>query len=305
MILGTTNLEDEAEEGLLTAADVASATGRPLAVVHCLRLPFRYRPSGDGESALLDAARARLLGRLADLGLDSVATVLVRVGSRGRVILNAAEELHASLVVLGPHRGRRRFDHVVGSTGERVVRTSRVPCLLANRRLTLPLRRILVMTDFSPVSVDALRYVLQWLPAHPREKTTIVQVLHVHALAEPGKEATRRMDFASYLDQARAGLGKVPKVKVLPRVISSPLVVDGLLRTAEQMNPDLVVMGTEGHTPVSRMLFGSVTSAGLRRLPHPLLLVPPAGRREGLEPSENGGGADESARPDRRPGTPR
>jgi nucleotide-binding universal stress UspA family protein len=45
-------------------------------------------------------------------------------------IRQRAREVSADLIVIGPHRSRAVADRVLGSTVDRVIRTSEVPCLI-------------------------------------------------------------------------------------------------------------------------------------------------------------------------------
>ncbi len=51
-------------------------------------------------------------------------------------------------------------------------------------------------------------------------------------------------------------------------------VVEEILKTAEEISADLVVMGSHGHGPVYNLLVGSVTEGVLKAGQRPLLLVP-------------------------------
>ncbi|MES4786478.1 MAG: universal stress protein, partial [Nitrospiraceae bacterium] len=48
---------------------------------------------------------------------------------------------------------------------------------------------------------------------------------------------------------------------------------DVILEAAQEQHADLIIMGTHGRRGVSRLLFGSVTEAVLRRSPSPVLTV--------------------------------
>lgn len=51
-------------------------------------------------------------------------------------------------------------------------------------------------------------------------------------------------------------------------------VVEEILREADAINPDLIVMGRHGHGAMYNLLVGSVTEGVLKRSTRPLLLVP-------------------------------
>jgi len=73
--------------------------------------------------------------------------VEVRVGKPHEVIASTANDVHASVVVIGPHGDRPRPWRFLGTTADRVVRSSPVPVLVATTPTAHPPRRILVPVD--------------------------------------------------------------------------------------------------------------------------------------------------------------
>ena len=51
-------------------------------------------------------------------------------------------------------------------------------------------------------------------------------------------------------------------------------VVEEILKTAQEISADLIVMGSHGHGPVYHLLVGSVTEGVLKAGLRPVLLVP-------------------------------
>ncbi len=51
-------------------------------------------------------------------------------------------------------------------------------------------------------------------------------------------------------------------------------VVEEILKTAQEISADLIVMGSHGHGPVYNLLVGSVTEGVLKAGQRPVLLVP-------------------------------
>ena len=50
---------------------------------------------------------------------------------------------------------------------------------------------------------------------------------------------------------------------------------DGILKTADELQADVIVVGTHGRTGISRLRFGSVAEAIVRRSTRPVLVVGP------------------------------
>jgi nucleotide-binding universal stress UspA family protein len=72
---------------------------------------------------------------------------------------------------------------------------------------------------------------------------------------------------------------ELPEVRAADRVTRRGRAASVIAEEAADWNADLVVMGSHGRGPVTRLLEGSVTTALLTRLPTSLLIVPthPAG----------------------------
>lgn len=280
MILAASNGDHDGDQALTSAQALARARREPLRVLGCSpRPPFPQRLTRRQEQQVQEKTLKLLQQQKERVGLGADDEILVRLGSPGAVIPEVTRELGAHLVVLGPHRPRALFDDLLGSTGDIVVRTTSVPCLIANRPLAVPPRRVLIPTDFSPLSLEAIQSTLTWLAPLAAE-ATIIEVLHVQALGSEGVRV-RAVDLDSHWQKVMELVELPERVKLRPRLFSAPRVYDGVLRAAEQMEAELVVVGTHGHNFVGRLLVGSVTTACCRRLPYPLLLVPPSERLAG------------------------
>jgi nucleotide-binding universal stress UspA family protein len=286
-ILATSDLGEDADLALATAAVLATGTGAELHAFHCV--PEPVFPFWEGivddstrerwlESARLDLEWQvrRVLGEETRL-----ASLEVRIGAPAREINAAASAVAADLVVLGPHRPRTALDDLLGTTADRVVRTSAVPCLIANQQSRQPLRRVLIPTDFSDPARRALAIGVDWLVALGRAaddpSPMLVEILFVSAFASP---SARPFAVEPRLaEQARAAQERLPdgaRIRVLPRILSAPMPVDGIRRAAEQADTDLIILGTHGYGTLGRALIGSVASAVARTVAFPILLVPPA-----------------------------
>jgi nucleotide-binding universal stress UspA family protein len=145
--------------------------------------------------------------------------------------------------------------------------------------MTLP-KKILVATDFSEHADHALDYGVA-LAAQ------LGATLHlVHAVMLPiagGPElalAFGPSTLEAMTNSAQAAM-KVRMDKYLGRVTLAPPRVemgdprDVIDRTAEEIDADLIVMGTHGRRGIRRVLLGSVAEAVVRSAPCPVLTIRP------------------------------
>ena len=146
----------------------------------------------------------------------------------------------------------------------------------------MQLRTILVPTDFSASSDQALAWALE-LASRWAARIVLLHVLPPWddpvRLQEAGVsvadfEASLRQDAEA---KAQALLSKTTPPDHLDVTIQSCILV-GLPNTtirhvAEQENADLIVMGSHGRTGLSHVLLGSVAENTVRYAPCPVLVV--------------------------------
>jgi len=148
-------------------------------------------------------------------------------------------------------------------------------------------RTILVPTDFSDVSADALR-TANLLREHCGHGKVVV--MYANWFEAPPYFTSGRLDelqkeFRESLHLAeeslgafvRSTLGGIPD-SVNVRVIEA-LPADGIRRLAALEKPDLIVMGTHGRSGLNRWMLGSVAERVLRESTVPVLTVRSAPRR--------------------------
>ena len=145
----------------------------------------------------------------------------------------------------------------------------------------IEIQRILCPTDFSAPSARAFEHAVA-LAAWYRASLTVLHVLlepmvaaaappyaFTPALVDGSARDAVQADLASLVGPAnRAGLRAVAELRD-----GSPAAET--VRAAQEMQADLIVMGTHGRTGFQRWVLGSVAETVLRRAPCPVLTVPP------------------------------
>lgn len=274
-------LEDSIEL-IQNAADLAIAASATLHLVHVDEGPSSL---AGGKGDLL-AAQRRIHERRIELHelLDQVVTnpavlgkVRVSAGRAAEVILAAAEELDAQLIVLGAHRNRGVADRFLGSTAEEVLRTAAVPCLLLNAPLELPIRRILVGNDFSPAAESAAEAAAMWGRIMGRQDDAGLVLAHVHtgrtdAEVWPGVHASLEARLRVEADEITKGKLGVPSIEVVVRRDANA--ARSIMEVARQEGAGLIVLGTQGERVLIRALLGSTSAAMVRDAVLPLMIIP-------------------------------
>ena len=136
-ILVPVDVNDTRDDAIAWAIDLAAPIGARVHLVHVYQLPVLAMPDGQAVATVaVDNETTRGLTRRMDAIVARHRSPNVRLDGhlvRGLVhlqIAKLAEQLRASLIVMGTH-ARRGFDRLLlGSVAEKVIRTSPVPVLV-------------------------------------------------------------------------------------------------------------------------------------------------------------------------------
>jgi nucleotide-binding universal stress UspA family protein len=137
----------------------------------------------------------------------------------------------------------------------------------------VPIRTILVPTDFSTASADALA-VASSLAHEQGARLILLHVLEEHAVLAcagviPLDLAMCRDEMREKLDQQAV---RYPGVRIDKQLLQGKPVAQ-ILRAAQETRCDLIVVGSHGWSRLRRMLLGSVAEAVSRKAPCPVLTV--------------------------------
>jgi nucleotide-binding universal stress UspA family protein len=146
---------------------------------------------------------------------------------------------------------------------------------------TYRIRRIVVATDFSEGSDAAMERAFAL--AKPLDATVdLVHVLDTAILTAPQSlGAMPLIDPQALMDQIDEALtARIEKARSLGIVCQSDS-LDGypareIVRHAEKVGADLIVVGTHGRTGVAKVIMGSVAQRVVQHATCPVLVIPPA-----------------------------
>lgn len=289
-VLCAYDVGDSSDENLRQADAQARAMEAPLYVLHVVPNALRYHPLFPqlyGSESIELGALERRAGELLSQRVESVTgrrpgdfRAEVETGTPYAAIVRRAEDLDALITVVGgrPRDGTTR--HLVGDTAEGVVRHAHGPVLVARPRPGS--RRILAATDLSDPSLPAVEAAAD----QARRSSARLTLLHVVDLRSaeigtsvpvpPGAYAPPPPEAISALRQwGEAGLAAASERCGVPteRIVDEGVPAVAILRHAEGLPADLIVLGTAGMTAVKRLLLGSVAEAVVRWAPCSVLVV--------------------------------
>lgn len=280
---------------LIAATDLSSRSDRALHRAALLARQFKARlwllhaVDDDQPPAMIDQDRrqaaafldgqAQHLFELTEVRPD----ILVKPGNPFEVIVETAREQEADLIVMGAHRKRLLRDIFVGTTIERVIRTGNSPVLMVNAYPNGGYRRLLLAIDLSEASARAAR-VAKALGLLDLAEVSIVHAFLPYAKSMLGRTGANQEVIADHV--AHTALEAASELtSFLRRQSLNDDRYEIILREGEpfstinesvrRQNPDLLVIGTWGHTGLKRLLLGSVANEVLREVECDVLAVPP------------------------------
>jgi len=203
------------------------------------------------------------------------ARFVLRTGSTWEQLLRQIDEEKHDLVLIGTRQRSAVTRTVFGSTAQRLLRTAACPVWIVKPEEVREIREIVVATDMSEACLVALHtgiYTARLLQA---------KLFVVHALEYPFEAYLRTAGIAEEeVHRIRHDLRTEAQAKIDAqlektdfRTLQHGLKTEILEGSPDEILPkfvtenavDLLIMGTHGHTGISRMLLGNTAE---RMLPH-------------------------------------
>jgi nucleotide-binding universal stress UspA family protein len=291
-ILCPVDFSDASRHALDLAIAIAGWYESHITAVYAVEPAFKFEPpilfAEHGGLDDLPVDRDRLQSQLNDwLAAATTASVpwdaKICDGRPADSVIALAKSLPADLIVMGTH-GRSGFERLVlGSVTEKVLRNAGCPVLTVPPRVATtakpPFTRLVCAFDFSEPALGGLEAalsiageadarltvlnVIDW-PHH--HDATLVEISNDPALLAHVEQRliTRVEAFIPYESRVRSR----PDVKV--RIGKA---YREIVKAAEDLAADLIVIGVHGRTELALTLFGSTTNQVVRRASCPVLTI--------------------------------
>lgn len=268
------------------AAWLAGITGARIFLVHSTDKEVYYDPLderwaivGEGVSAEGAGAIDALLEDLRHRGLKCE----VRVGEEKpwlEIIQQAVRE-KAELVVVGRY-DEAKERHKLGSITHKLLRKCPCPVWAVRPDHTGTPNTILAATDLTPVGSTAVRYAA-WLASRADAELHALHCYQVPFSAQVSRgrvsEAEEQRRIAQVRERAREkiqadleAMGAAERGHVHV-VCNSPAL--GIRQAVDELDPDLLVMGTVSRTGIAGLMMGSTAEDLLGHVPCSLLTLKP------------------------------
>lgn len=205
--------------------------------------------------------------------------VVVEEGVAAESILRFAQENSIDMIVMGTH-GRRGFQRLtLGSVTERVMRRAHCPVLAVrapehdfvapgSEGEPVHLRKILLCSDFSECSDQALQYAISLATEYKSELSLL------HVLEHLPSTEQRELENTSVIHLLE---GKIPQAVrdscEVRTIVRAGKPFEEIVKEAEKSQTDLIVVGVRGRNVLDLALFGSTTQRVLQMGPCPVLAI--------------------------------
>lgn len=276
---------EEARDVVAIAAHIAQREGSELTVMHIV--PPMWQPYADLnftpvieaqvalEEDLLKTARAKLNDLITGAEVPD-ATVIVKKGDPASAVVELAEELAGSMIVMGVHN-RRGLRRLLGSTAHGVLNATDKPILLvhADEHDTTQYDNVVVALDTSAAMPGVLQHAMPYI--EHAKKYSIVSVVQSLATTMGNLQASA---FATAWPMTDMQTELVNAVK---STISDALketglgdenarVIEGdaaheICHAAQKQGAELIIMGSGQRNILDRILLGSTAHGVLNNTP--------------------------------------
>lgn len=224
------------------------------------------------EQRLREDGRA-LLERMRECLPSDVGRISTRLetGTPAEAIVSTAEKERTDLILMGASGQTVPYSEALfGSTTHRVA--TYAPCsVLVVKRLRFPLRRVLLAVEGREDAEVAVAF----LAKRPLHDASLVEVVTVVPIAEgePENHLTQMMRRSAqrFVEDIAAKLSTFRCCATAATVAGQPAA--GILRHADAIEADLLLVGTKARPGDSRFLLGSVSHRILAQAACPVLVM--------------------------------
>ncbi|MCK6438570.1 MAG: universal stress protein [Planctomycetes bacterium] len=278
--LVATDLTDQGTKALEGAARLAKKYSVTLLALHVVEgFDERYefvvddinkKLEKDAEAAFADAVQP------IERELQARLRTSVKSGSPLEKIIGTQLEEQADVLVVGVGSGDAGAIESgrLGPIARTLAHTIPASMLFVRGKLNMPLKNILVATDFSDCAADALRRAIELAKLHGVDTLTVVHAYSVPAPAPRYYKSVltdeqlheRMRQFADRRFNEWIKPVETHGITIRP-VLLKDAASKAIADQAKAVNADLVVIGTHGRTSSSSVLLGSVAERVVRDAP--------------------------------------
>lgn len=183
----------------------------------------------------------------------------IEVGVPGIMINKAAEKYMADIIIMGTHGAKGLKEFFIGSTAEKVVQHADRPVLAIKEKFTRELKEIIFASDFTKEAEDVFGFV---------KKIAGIYNANLHLLEIDTENGVEDNNLKNHSASMRFEGKDYPVIVYKDKTDEA-----GILHYAQQINADLIAIGTHGRHGLSRLFNPSVSEDLVNHSFSPVLTV--------------------------------
>ncbi|MFZ6006451.1 MAG: universal stress protein [Nitrospirota bacterium] len=252
-----TDGSDYSSGAIHAAINIARECGRPrLTVFRALEFNPEFETEGARFAEKIELHAREHLEMIREAAAENdveCEAVVRRTTEPWKAIIEEAKKRNADMIVMG-RRGMTGLKKIlIGSQTSKVIAYSPCNILVVPKDAVMKGKTLLLATDGSKYSEAAEMAALNMCSRCTEEGVCIIKDFIALSVAKTD----------ALLNEAKANVEKVKGDAEKRGIKAEPLARVGrpyetILKTAEERNADLIVMGTHGRTGIDRVLMGSV-----------------------------------------------
>ncbi len=255
-ILVPTDFSEQAENALKVAAQIAKRNGSEIYVLNSLELPLHLASSSETSAMpeslfFIQLAKKHFEEILKKPYLEGllIHDALIGHGEVYSDVREAVKEKNVDLVIMGSHGGNGFMEMFIGSNTEKVVRTSDVPVLvIKNEHSDFQINNFVYATDLSEECKNVFKKV-QKITKIADAQLTLLYVNTPNDFVTTTEINKKIKDFSKNTDFENISVA----------IYNDTSVEKGILNFANEVNADLIGLGTHGRKGISHFFNGSIS----------------------------------------------
>ena len=196
---------------------------------------------------------------------------LLKYGKPVDKILEVATRENVNLILVGSGMKEKREKYKLGTTTQRLINMSDIPVWVVKSKQKPDCNNILCPVDYSEPSERALKNAI-FLSASFKSNLTILAVyepiMYISPRIKVDLEEENSKRLKRFEDEMKHFTGQFDLKGIKHKiVIQTGKAEENILKTIKESAHDLLIMGTNGRSGLSRLVMGSITEKVTREVP--------------------------------------
>ncbi|RXJ88358.1 hypothetical protein CRV01_13140 [Arcobacter sp. CECT 8983] len=204
--------------------------------------------------------------------------ILVDKGSASELVVKAAKDLDAYLIIIGANEKDQDEIAILGSTAHKIAQNGRIPMIIVKNPCEGDYKNMVAFTDLSETSYKSLTFAKKLLNQERIKTTYMYTQISEIAIKYYNEDKNKQKIQQGIKEKENARFGDfIDKydLKDTELVESNIGVNSGLMNYVEKNKNDLVILGSRGVNNSNSFIFGSTTSFLMENLKSDLLIYVP------------------------------